>query len=42
MVINVKILIPVKDTANPLSHHVLASLNFCNWMQAFAPVKDKV
>ena len=31
--------IPVKDTANPLSHHALASLNFFNWMQALAPVK---
>ena len=27
-----KILIPVKDTANPLSHHALASLNVFNWM----------
>ena len=36
-----KILIPVKDTANPLSHHALASLNFFNWMQALAPVKAK-
>ena len=33
--------IPVKDTANPLSHHTLASLNFFNWMQALAPVKAK-
>ena len=36
-----KILIPVKDTANPLSHHALASLNFFNGMQALAPVKAK-
>ena len=34
-----KILIPVKDTANPLSHHALASLNFFNWIEALAPVK---
>ena len=27
-----------KDTANPLSHHAIASLNFFNWMQALAPV----
>ena len=27
-----------KDTANPLSHHAMASLNFFNWMQALAPV----
>ena len=26
-----------KDTANPLSHHALASLNFFNWMKALAP-----
>ena len=38
MVINFEILIPVKDTANPLSHHALASLNFFIWMQALAPV----
>ena len=31
--------IAVKDTANPLSHHTLASSNFFNWMQALAPVK---
>ena len=37
-----KILIPVKDTANPLSHHALASSNFFNWMQALAPVKAKI
>ena len=29
----------VKDTANPLSHHALASSNFFNLMQAIAPVK---
>ena len=34
-----KIVIPVKDTANPLSHHALASLNFFNWIEALAPVK---
>ena len=34
-----KILIPVKDTANPLSHHALASLNFFNWIEALAPAK---
>ena len=33
--------IPIKDTANPLSHHTLASSNLFNWMQAFAPVKAK-
>ena len=27
-----------KDTANPLSHHALASLNFFNWMKALAPI----
>ena len=33
--------IPVKDTVNPLSHQVLASLNFFNCTQALAPVKVK-
>ena len=36
-----KITISVKDTVNPLSHQVLASLNFFNCMQALAPVKVK-
>ena len=39
MEIYFKILIPVKDTANPLSHQALASLYFFIWMQALAPVK---
>ena len=34
-----KMVIPVKDTANPLSHHALASLYFFIWIQALAPVK---
>lgn len=29
---NFKIVIRVKDTANPLTHHALALLNFFNWM----------
>ena len=33
--------IPVKDTVKPLSHQVLASLNFFNCTQALAPVKVK-
>lgn len=32
---------PVKDTANPLSHHVMASSNFFNCTQALAPVNTK-
>ena len=32
---------PVKDTANPLSHHVIASSNFFNCTQALAPVNTK-
>ena len=32
----------VKDTANPLSHHVMASSNFFNCTQALAPVNTKV
>ena len=36
---NNKMTIPVKDTVNPLSHQVLASLNFFNCTQALAPVK---
>lgn len=36
-----KITLPVKDTVNPLSHQVLASLNFFNCTQALAPVKIK-
>ena len=39
--ITTKISIPVKDTANPFSHHVLASSNFFNWMQALAPERHK-
>ena len=37
--IHFQLSIAVKDTANPLSHHTLASSNFFNWMQALAPVK---
>ena len=32
---------PVKDTANPFSHQVMASLNCFNWKQAVAPRTDK-
>lgn len=32
---------PVKDTANPLSHHVMASSHFFNCTQALAPVNTK-
>lgn len=38
---NNKMTIPVKDTVKPLSHQVLASLNFFNCTQALAPVKVK-
>ena len=31
----------VKDTANPLSHHVMASSNLSKWTQALAPVNEK-
>ena len=34
-----QILIIVKDTANPLSHHAKTSLKYFNWMQALAPAK---
>lgn len=27
----------MKDTANPLSHHVIASSNWLSWTQALAP-----
>ena len=30
-----------KDTANPLSHQVMASWNFFNWTQALAPVNTE-
>ena len=30
-----------KDTANPLSHHVMASSNLSKWTQALAPVNEK-
>ena len=30
-----------KDTANPLSHHVMASSNLAKWTQALAPVNEK-
>ena len=30
-----------KDTANPLSHQVMASSNFFNWTQALAPVNKQ-
>ena len=39
--IEITLLAPVKDTANPLSHHVTASLIFFNHKQALAPVKVK-
>ena len=32
---------PLKDTANPLSHHVMASSNVFNSTQALAPVNTK-
>ena len=31
----------LKDTANPLSHHVMASSNLAKWKQALAPVNEK-
>ena len=31
-----------KDTANPLSHHVIASLNRFNLVKAFAPELVKI
>ena len=30
-----------KDTANPLSHHVMASSNLSKWTQALAPINEK-
>lgn len=32
---------PLKDTANPLSHHVMASSSVFNSTQALAPVNTK-
>ena len=31
----------LKDTANPLSHHMIASSNLSKWTQALAPVNEK-